>query len=141
MWVKILDIFYWGEDLFINSISGFVCENFFILRLQIYIDVTKKIAFLGFCDFNITNVRSRQFTKLYLSGVLYKIPIRTGFDLGRKISTKLLFVLMQKLGFQLYETEILEKQAIPPPLWDCSNLARSYPSISRFAPSCFNWKT
>ena len=50
------------------------------------------------------SVRSRQFTKSYLSGGLHKIPIRTGLDLGRKISIKIFSVLMQKLGFQLYET-------------------------------------
>ena len=60
-------------------------------------------------------MRSRQFTKSYLSG-LYKIPIRAGLDLGRKISIKILSVLMQKLGFQLYEIEFLTKQATPPPL-------------------------
>ena len=62
------------------------------------------------------NVRSRQFIKSYLSGGLCKIPIRTGLDLGRKISIKILSVLMQKLGFQLYEIEFLTKQATPPPL-------------------------
>ena len=36
------------------------------------------------------NVHSRQFTKSYLSGGLYKIPVRTGLDLGRKISVKIL---------------------------------------------------
>ena len=59
----------------------------------------------------LLNVRCRQFTKSYLSGALYKIPIRTGLDLGRKISIKILSVLMQKLGFQLYEIEFLAKQA------------------------------
>ena len=44
-------------------------------------------------------MRSRQFAKSYLSGGLYKILIRSGLDLGRKISTKILFILMQKLGF------------------------------------------
>ena len=29
----------------------------------------------------LLNVRSREFTKLYLSGGLYKIPIRTGLGL------------------------------------------------------------
>ena len=75
-------------------------------------------------------MRSRQFTKSYLSGGLYKIPIRTGLDLGRKISIKILSVLMQKLGFRLYEIEFLTKQATPPPLRDRSDLTRSYPSIS-----------
>ena len=56
-------------------------------------------------------MRSRQFIKSYLSGGLYKIPIRTGLDLGRKISIKILSVLMQKLGFRLYEIEFLTKQA------------------------------
>ena len=51
------------------------------------------------------NARSRQFTKLYLSGGLYKIPIKTGLDLCRKISMKILSVLMQKLGFPLYKIE------------------------------------
>ena len=50
------------------------------------------------------NLRSRQFAKSHLSGGLHKIPIRTGLDLGRKISIKIFSVLMQKLGFQLYET-------------------------------------
>ena len=49
------------------------------------------------------NVRSRQFTKSYLSGGLYKIPVRTGLDLGRKISIKILSVLMQKLDFVFME--------------------------------------
>ena len=31
-----------------NSIYRFVSENFFILRLQIYIDVIEKTAFLAF---------------------------------------------------------------------------------------------
>ena len=75
-------------------------------------------------------MRSRQFTKSYLSGGLYKIPIRTGLDLGRKISIKILSVLMQKLGFRLYEIEFLTKQAIPPLFRDRSDLIRSYPSIS-----------
>ena len=35
-------------------------------------------------------MRSRQLTKSYLSGGLYKIPVRTGLDLGRKISVKIL---------------------------------------------------
>ena len=70
-------------------------------------------------------MRSRQFTKSYLSGGLHKIPIRTGLDTGRKISIKILSVLMQKLGFQLYELEFLTKQATPPPLRDWSDLTRS----------------
>ena len=64
-----------------------------------------------------------------LSGGLYKIPIRTGLDLGRKSSVKIHSALMQKLGLQLYEIEFLIKQATPPPLRERS-LTRSYPSIS-----------
>ena len=75
------------------------------------------------------NVRSRQFTKSYLSGGLYKIPVRTGLDLGRKISIKILSVLTQKLGFRLYEIEFLTKQVTPPPLRYRSDLTRSYPCI------------
>ena len=67
-------------------------------------------------------------TKLYLSGGLYKIPIRTCLDLGRKISIKIHSVLMQKLGAN-YMKEILTKQATPP-LRDRSDLTSSYPSIS-----------
>ena len=73
---------------------------------------------------------SRQFTKSYLSGGLYKVSIRTGLDLGRKVSIKILSILMQKLGFRLYEIECLAKQATPPPLQDWSDLTRSYLSIS-----------
>ena len=58
------------------------------------------------------------------------IPIRNGLDLGRKISIKILSVLMKKLGFRLYEIEFLTKQATPPPLRDQSDRTRSYPSIS-----------
>ena len=75
------------------------------------------------------NLRSRQFTKSYLSGGLYKIPIRTGLDLGITISMKLVSVLMQKLGFELHEIEFLTKQATLPPLGD-----RSYRSISSSLP-------
>ena len=76
------------------------------------------------------NVRSRQFTKSHLSGDLYETPIKTGLDLGRKIYIKMLFVLMQKIGFRLYEIEFLTKQATPSPLRDQSDRTRSYPSIS-----------
>ena len=34
---------------------------------------------------------------------VYKIPTRTDLELGTKISIKILSVLMQKLGFRLYE--------------------------------------
>ena len=47
------------------------------------------------------NVLSMQFTKSYSSGDLLEIPVRTGLDLGREISIKILSVLMQKLGFLL----------------------------------------
>ena len=73
---------------------------------------------------------SRQLTKSYLSGGLNKIPIRTGLDLGRKISIKILYVVMQKLSSRLYEINFLTKQATPPPYQDRSDLIRSYPSIS-----------
>ena len=76
------------------------------------------------------NVRSRKFAKWYLSGGLYQIPIRSGLDLGRKISIKILSVLMQKVGSRLYEIKFLTKQATPPPYRDRSDLIRSYPSIS-----------
>ena len=49
---------------------------------------------------------------------------------GRKISIKVLSILMQKLGFRLYEIEFLTKQATPLTLRDRSDLTRSYPSIS-----------
>ena len=85
------DLVSWGTYLLI-VFCIFLSENLFILRLKIYINVTKKIAFLGLRD--ISNVRSMQFAKSYLSGGLYKIPIRNGFDLGRKISIKILSVLI-----------------------------------------------
>ena len=58
---------------------------------------------------------------MYLSGGLYKIPIRMGLDLGRKISMKILSVLVQKLGFWSCEIEFLARQATPP-LQDWSDL-------------------
>ena len=75
-------------------------------------------------------MRFKQLTKSYLSGGLYKIPIRTDLDLGRKISIKILCVLTRKLDFWLYEIEFLIKQGTPPPLRDRSNLNRSYVSVS-----------
>ena len=54
--------------------------------------------------------------------------MRTDLELRRKISVKILSVLMQKLGFRLYEVEFLRKQATP--LRDRSDLTWSYPSIS-----------
>ena len=39
--------------LFINSICGFASKKLFILRLQVYIDVIKKIAFLDFNDISV----------------------------------------------------------------------------------------
>ena len=44
---------YWEEDLLINSICGFVSENLFILKLQIYTNLTKKIAFVGFKEISV----------------------------------------------------------------------------------------
>ena len=76
------------------------------------------------------NMHSRQFTKSCLSGGLYKTSIRTGLHLGGKISVKIVSILMQKLGFRLYEMEFLTKQATPPPFRDQSDLTRSCHSIS-----------
>ena len=39
--------------------------------------------------------------KSYLSGGLYKIPLRTGLDLGRKISIKILPALNAKIRFPI----------------------------------------
>ena len=69
------------------------------------------------------NLQSRIYQEVYIK---YQLEL----DLGRKISIKILSVLMQKLGFRLYEIEFLTKQATPPPLRDRSDLTRSYPSIS-----------
>ena len=63
------------------------------------------IAFLEFNDISVAECSSSQLTKSCSSGGLYKIPIRPGLSLGRKISIKILSVLMQKLGFPLCEME------------------------------------
>ena len=39
--------------LIINSICGFPSKKLFILRLEVYVDVIKKIAFLGFNDISL----------------------------------------------------------------------------------------
>ena len=82
----------------------------------------------------ILNMRSRQFSKPYLSVGLYKIPNRTGLDLGSKISVKNTLWINAKIRFPIitvYEIEFLKtKQAKPPPLWYWLDLTRSYPSIS-----------
>ena len=39
--------------LFINSICGFASKKLFIFRLEVYIDVIKKIVFLGFNDISV----------------------------------------------------------------------------------------
>ena len=41
-------------DLFINSICGFFSKTLFILKLKIYIDITKKVAFPGFNNISAT---------------------------------------------------------------------------------------
>ena len=56
-------------------------------------------------------MRSRLFTKSYLQEVYIKNQLELVSDLDRKISIKILSVLMQKLGFRLYEIEFLTKQA------------------------------
>ena len=56
-------------------------------------------------------MRSRRFTKSYLQEVYIKNQLELVSDLDRKISIKILSVLMQKLGFRLYEIEFLTKQA------------------------------
>ena len=58
--------------LFINSVCGFLCENLFILRLQIYINVTKKIAFLGFKDISVAECA-------FLSSLVSLNPITVAF--------------------------------------------------------------
>ena len=77
----------------------------------------------------LLNKHFGQFTKLYLSRGLCKITTRPGLDLGRKTSINILSVLMQRLGFRIYEREFLTKQAIRP-LQDRSDLTGSCPSIS-----------
>ena len=69
------------------------------------------------------NLQSRIYQEVYIK---YQLEL----DLGRKISIKILSVLMQKLGFRLYEIEFLTKQATPPYRRDRSDLTSSYPSIS-----------
>ena len=76
----------------------------------------------------LLNKPSRQFTKSYLLGGLYKISIRSGFDLGRKIY-KHTVCINAKIRFPII-LEFLTKQATPPPLQDQSDLTRPYPSIS-----------
>ena len=70
---------------------------------------------MGLKTIVMLNMRSRQFTKSYLSGDLNKIPVRTCLNLDRKISIKILSVLVQKLCFRLHEIKFLTKQATPPP--------------------------
>ena len=77
---------------------------------------------------------SRKLEKSYLWGGLYKISIRTGLDLGRRISIKILFVLMQKLGFWLYEIEFFNKTSYTS---SSSGLVGSYLFISFY----FNFTT
>ena len=43
-----------GKVSLIYSICGFISQHFFILKLEIYIDVTKKIAFVGFNEISVT---------------------------------------------------------------------------------------
>ena len=125
------DLVRWGIPY--NSIYGFVSENLLILRLPICFNVTKRIVLMGLKTIVMLNMRSRQFTKSYLSGDLNKIPVRTCLNLDRKISIKILSVLVQKLCFRLHEIKFLTKQATPPPSppppRDRSDLTRSYPSI------------
>ena len=79
--------------------------------------------------------------KSYLSGGLYKIPLRTGLDLGRKISIKILPALNAKIRFPIIWNKVLTKQATFSPPRDRSDLTRSCPSISssllKFALSSF----
>ena len=46
------DLVKWGISLLI-MFCGFVSKHFFILRLQIYNDITMKISFLGFNDLSV----------------------------------------------------------------------------------------
>ena len=74
------------------------------------------------------NACSRQCSKSYFSGRLYKTSFRTGLDLSSKNLYKNIFSINTKFGFRLNEIEFLSKQATPP-LWDRSNITRSYSSI------------
>ena len=84
----------------------------------------------------LLNEHSRQFTNLFLSRGLYKISVRTGLDLGKKISKKMLSVSMQKVGFRLYEIEFLKKQATSP-LRDWLNLKAGFSPSKTFLFICF----
>ena len=80
------------------------------------------MTFMGLNDISVTECALQAIYKVVLL-------IRTGLDLCRKIPIKIVSVLMQKLGFRLYETEFLTKQATPPPLRGRSDLTRSFASI------------
>ena len=53
-----------------------------------------------FCEIS-KNTFSYRTRPVAASEGLYQIPIRIGLDLGRKISTKIFFVLMQKNRFPI----------------------------------------
>ena len=100
---------------FISSICAFVSKQIFIPRLQLQIDVSKNIVSMTLVSLN---VRSKQFTRSYLWGSLYERPVSAVLDSGKKISKKIFSVLMQTLGFRLYEMVFSTKQATPLPFRD-----------------------
>ena len=79
----------------------------------------------------LLNVRSRQFTKSYLSGGLYKIPIRTGLDLGSEISIKILCI-NAKIRFPIIWNIVFNKTSYTSSF---SELVRSYQVISFYLKS------
>ena len=76
----------------------------------------------------LRNEHSGQSTNLHLSGGLQKIPIRTGLNLGRKISMKVLCINATYLVSN-YMRQFLTKQATLL-LRDHLKLTKSYPAIS-----------
>ena len=86
------------QSLFFNKAAG--------LRPQ----TLAQVFSCEFCEIS-KNTFSYRTRPVAASEGLYQIPIRIGLDLGRKISTKIFFVLMQKNRFPIIWNHFLTKQA------------------------------
>ena len=119
------------RHFFISSICGFVSKNLFVLRLQIYHDVTKKIAFLGL---NAISVAECAFQTSYEVAFIRTSISKTNqnwFGFRQKnLDKNTLCIKIQKFSFRLYVIKSLTKQATHPPFLHRSNPTSSYPSIS-----------
>ena len=90
------DLMRWGISLLAVFVDFFL-KIYLSLGCKFILMSPRRKHFWDSMALVLLNMRSRQFTNSHISGI-FKIPVRTGLDLGRKISIKIL-CLTAKIRF------------------------------------------